>query len=84
MIFSEGFEPDTAEMSDLGVQVVLALNETVATLVQDDLLDRDFVYDWIWVAGTWSRVCGAVQRPRERTGASNLFENCEQLALDLP
>lgn|SRR5512133_523957 len=84
MIFSEGFDPDTAEMTDLGVQVVLAFNETVATLVKNDLLDRDLVYDWIWVAGTWSRVCGAAERARERTGASNLFENYEQLALASP
>jgi hypothetical protein len=39
-IFSEDFDAETAEMTDAGVQVVFAFNETVATLVKNGLLDR--------------------------------------------
>jgi hypothetical protein len=37
------------------VRVVLGVNETIATLVKNDLLDRDLVLDWRWMAGTWDR-----------------------------
>lgn len=45
-------DPDAAELSDPSVRIVLGWNETVATLVKNDLLSRDLVYDWLWVAGT--------------------------------
>jgi hypothetical protein len=38
------------------VRIVLGFNETVATLVNDDLLDLDLVLDWLWMAATWDRV----------------------------
>jgi hypothetical protein len=55
-IFSDDFDPEAAEISDPSVRTVLGFNETVATLVKNDLLDRDLVYDWLWVAGSWDRV----------------------------
>ena len=45
-----------------------------------DLLDRDLVYDWIWVTGAWDRVGPAALRAREQSGAPELFENFEALA----
>ena len=78
-IFSDGFDPDTAELSDPEVRLVLGYNETVATLVKNDLLDRDLVLDWLWVTGTWDRVGPAALRARERAGVPALYENFEAL-----
>jgi hypothetical protein len=79
-IFADGFDPDAAELSDPSVRLVLGWNETVATLVKNDLLDRDLVYDWLWVAGTWDRVGPAALRAREAAGVAVLYENFEALA----
>jgi hypothetical protein len=79
-IFADDFDPETAELSDPAVRTVLGWNETVATLVKNELLDRDLVYDWLWVAGTWDRVGPAAKRARERTGVAYLYENFEALA----
>jgi Domain of unknown function (DUF4760) len=79
-IFSDDFEPDAAETSEPAVQLVLNFNETVATLVKNQLLDRDLVYDWIWVAGTWARVGPAAKRAREKAGVPYLYANYEELA----
>jgi hypothetical protein len=79
-IFSDEFDPGTAELGDPAVRTVLGFNETVATLVKNDLLDRDLVLDWLWVAGTWDRVGPAARRAREAAGVSALYENFEALA----
>jgi hypothetical protein len=82
-IFSNDFDPDTAELSDPEVRLVLGYNETVATLVKNDLLDRDLVVDWLWVTGTWDRVGPAAIRARERAGVPALYENFEALVASL-
>ena len=79
-IFADDFDPDAADLSDPSVRVVLGWNETVATLVKNDLLSRDLVYDWLWVAGTWDRVGPAALRAREAAGVAVLYENFEALA----
>jgi hypothetical protein len=79
-VFADDFDPDTAELSDPAVRIVLGFNETVGTLVKNDLLDRDLVYDWLWVAGTWDRVGPAALRAREAAGVAVLYENFEALA----
>lgn len=70
----------TAELSDPAVRIVLGFNETVATLVKNDLLDRDLAYDWLRVAGSWERVGPAAVRARERAGVA-VYENFEALAI---
>ena len=79
-IFADGFDPESAEVSDPSVRTVLAFNETVATLVKNGLLDRELVRDWLWVAGTWERVAPAARRARVKAGAPQLYENFEALA----
>jgi hypothetical protein len=79
-IFGDEFDPERAEPGDPAVRVVLGFNETVATLVKNDLLDRDLVLDWLWMAGTWERIGRAAERARKQTGAPNLYENFEMLA----
>jgi hypothetical protein len=79
-IFADDFDPDAAELSDPSVRIVLGWNETVATLVKNDLLSRDLVYDWLWVAGTWDRVGPAAVRARDAAGVPVLYENFEALA----
>ena len=79
-IFGDDFDPDAAELSDPSVRIVLGWNETVATLVKNDLLSRDLVNDWLWVAGTWDRVGPAAVRAREAAGVPVLYENFEALA----
>ncbi|HEX6581810.1 MAG TPA: hypothetical protein VF195_13215 [Actinomycetota bacterium] len=79
-IFADDFDPDAADLSDPSVRIVLGWNETVATLVKNDLLSRDLVYDWLWVAGTWDRVGPAALRAREAADVAVLYENFEALA----
>jgi hypothetical protein len=81
VIFADDFDPEAVEANDPHVRTVLGFNETVATLVKNDLLDRDLVYDWLWVAGAWDRVGPAAKRAREKAGVSNLYENFEALAV---
>jgi hypothetical protein len=79
-IFADDFDPETAEASDQAVQTHLFFNETIGTLVKNGLLDRDLVYDWLWVKGTWDKVGPAAQRAREKAGVPGLYENYEALA----
>jgi hypothetical protein len=79
-VFSDDFDPETAELSDPAVRIVLGFNETVGTLVKNELLNRELVYDWLWVAGTWERVGPAALRARESAGVAVLYENFEALA----
>ena len=79
-IWADDFDPDAAEMTDPAVQTLLTFFETVGTLVKNGLLDRDLVYDWLFVAGIWDRVGPAATRARERAGVPQLYENFEALA----
>lgn len=74
-IMADGFDPDAVEVSDASVRTVLAFSETVATLVKHDLLDRELVYDWLWLAGPWERVSPAARRAREKADVLRLFAN---------
>jgi hypothetical protein len=79
-IFSDDFDAEGANALDPEVQTVLAWHETIGTLVKNHLLDRDLVYDWLWVAGSWNLVAPAALAAREQAGVPELFENFEQLA----
>ena len=79
-IWADDFDPDAAEATDPEVQTQLVFFETVGTLVKNGLLDRDLVYDWLWVVGMWDRVAPAATRARERSGVPQMFENFEALA----
>jgi hypothetical protein len=79
-IFADDFDPETAEASDQAVQTHLFFNETIGTLVKNGLLDRDLVYDWLWVDGVWGRIGPAALRSREKT-VPQMFENFEALAV---
>jgi hypothetical protein len=79
-IYADDFDPDAVEASDPAVQAMLLFNETVGTLVRNNLLNRELVYDWLWVAGAWARVGPAAKRAREKAGVPALFENFEALA----
>ena len=50
-IYADDFDPEAADALDAEVQTVLVWHETIGTLVKNDLLDRELVYDWLWVAG---------------------------------
>ena len=78
-IFGNDFDPQAAEMTDPAVQTILNFTETIATLVKHDLLDRDLVDDWIWIAGFWERVAPTAERARTQTGAASLYKNVEAL-----
>ncbi len=79
-IFADDFDPNAVEASDPSIQPLLMFHETIGTLVKNGLLNRDLVYDWLWVAGTWERVAPAAKRAREKAGVAQLFENYEALA----
>jgi hypothetical protein len=80
VVFADDFDPDAVEANDPAIQAMLIFNETVGTLVKNGLLNRDLVYDWLWVAGSWARVGPAAKRAREKAGVSALYENYEALA----
>lgn len=79
-IFGHDFDPEAATVDVPSVRTVLTFFETVATLVKNDLLNRELVYDWVWVAGAWDRVGPAAMRFRESAGTVALYENFEALA----
>jgi hypothetical protein len=79
-IMSDDFDPESANALDPNVSKMLMFGETIGTLVKHGLLDRELVYDWLWVEGTWARVGPAAERDRAKHGVSQLFENFEALA----
>ena len=79
-VMSDGFDPEEADIQDASVSKVLMFGETIGTLVKNGLLDRQLVYDWLWVEGTWAKVAPAAQRARAKAGVPQLYENYEALA----
>ena len=79
-IYSDAFDPASADALDEEVQTTLVWHETIGTLVKNELLDRELVYDWLWVAGSWDRVGPAARASREKAGVPELFANFEELA----
>ena len=79
-VFDDGFDAESASANDEAVRTILYFNETIGTLVKNDLLDRGLVLDWLWVSGLWDRVGPAVTRAREQFGVAELYENFEALA----
>ena len=79
-VFADAFDPERADAQDPEVQTHLFFHETVGTLVKNELFNRELVYDWLWVAGSWERVGPAARRAREKAGVPQLFENFEALA----
>jgi hypothetical protein len=79
-IYADDFDAEAANALDPEVQAVLTWHETIGTLVKNHLLDRDLVYDWLWVAGSWDRVGPAALKAREQAGVPELFANFEELA----
>jgi len=79
-IWADDFDPETADARDKSVATVLVFHETIGTLVKNGLLNRELVNDWLWSAGSWSRVGPAAVRAREAAGEPRLYENFEALA----
>jgi hypothetical protein len=79
-IYADGFDVDGADTLDEEVQTALFFHETIGTLVKNGLLDRELVYDWLWVSGAWDRVGPAAKRAREKVGVPQMYENFEALA----
>jgi hypothetical protein len=79
-LYSDDFDPETANVQDPAVHSVLIFNETIGTLVKNGLFNRELANDWLWFAGAWSRVGPAALRARESVGEPRLYENFESLA----
>ena len=79
-VFSPDFDPEAANARDPEVQTILHFNELIGTLVKNNLIDRELVYDWLYVKGPWERVGPAARRLREEVGVPMMFENFEALA----
>ena len=79
-ISADDFDPNAAELSDASVGKMLNYYETIGTLVKNGLIDRDLVYDWLSVEGSWARVGPAAKRARHEVGDPELYENFEALA----
>jgi hypothetical protein len=79
-LLDEEFDPQTAAATDAPVRTVLTFGETVGTLVENGLLDRELILDWLWVEGMWAKVGPAAARLRESTGEPRLYENFEALS----
>ena len=79
-LFADDFDPEVAEATDQAVGKLLMFGETIGTLVKHSLLNRDLVYDWLWVEGMWAKVGPAAERARASVGVAELYENFEALA----
>jgi hypothetical protein len=79
-ILSDDFDPEGADARDPSVHKVLMFGETIGTLVKNGVLNRQLVYDWLWVEGSWAKVGPAALRAREKAGVAQLYENFEALA----
>jgi hypothetical protein len=80
VLFAPDFDPDTAEVGDEPVRVVLMYGETIGTLVKHSLFDRELANDWIWFSGLWARVAPAALKTRAELGEPKLYENFQALA----
>ena len=80
VIWADDFNPEAADARDEPIRKILNWGETIGTLVKNGLLDRDLVYDWLWVEGAWGKVGPAALRAREQAGVPQLYENFEALA----
>jgi len=83
-IYSDDFEPDTADMRNPQVRTVLSFYEVVGTFVKQGLLDRGLVHDLWALEMSWKRVGVAALKAREHSGEPRLFENYEMLAKGAP
>jgi len=79
-LWSEGFDPQTADPQSEPVRAALTTFETIGTLVKHGLLSEELVRDWLWVRGIWDRVGPAALQMRSNTGEPRLYENFEALA----
>jgi hypothetical protein len=79
-VFADDFDAEAAEVADPAVGKLLMFGETLGTLVKNDLINRELVYDWLWVEGTWAKVGPAAKRARAKAGVPQLYENYEALA----
>jgi hypothetical protein len=79
-IFAEDFDPGAVDaMHNVSVRTMLMFGESIATLTKHDLLSRELVDDWLWLAGIWERVGPAALKQRARFGEPRLYENFEAL-----
>jgi hypothetical protein len=79
-IFAEGFDPDTADLSNAAIGRVLFSGETVGALVKLGVLNRELLLEVFWVDGIWPKVGPSALRARESAGDPRLYENFEALA----
>jgi hypothetical protein len=79
-VFADDFDAEAAEVTDPSVSNLLMFGETIGTLVKNGLIDRELIYDWLWVEGTWAKVAPAAKRARTKAGVSELYANYEALA----
>jgi len=62
------------------VQSLLNLYEEIATFVKHGLIDRDLVFDLLWVEGAWQRCANLARHFRETAGEPEIYANFERLA----
>jgi hypothetical protein len=79
-LWTDDFDPETADANTEVVRQALGTFELVGTLVKHNLLSAELVRDWIWVEGLWGRVGPAALRMRADVGVPQLYENFEALA----
>ena len=79
-VFGDDFDAEAAEVTNPSVSKLHMFGETIGTLVKNGLINRELVYDWLWVEGTWEKVAPAAKRTRAKAGVSQLYANYEALA----
>ena len=79
-VFGDDFDAEAAEVTNPSASKLLMFGETIGTLVKNGLINRELVYDWLWVEGTWAKVAPAAKRARAKAGVSQLYANYEALA----
>ncbi len=79
-LWSDDFDPETADPMDKSVQTLLGFGETLGTLTKHELISVELVKDWLWIEGMWGRVAPAAMKARDKAGEPRLYENFEALA----
>ena len=75
--FKEKFRPGSVEWRR--VHGAAGFFESLGTLVRNDLLNENLLYDWIFVVGSWDRMKDIMRGWREETVPA-MYENFEWIA----
>lgn len=79
-VFRQTYERGSNSTQEQGVTRMIGYFETIGTLLRNNLINEDLVYDWLAVDMVWNRVKGYVLGHRRESGNARMYENFEYMA----